>query len=53
MKIHLIKEMLELYGLQRILEDNLTTLPEILDILIDLGYLDLDMYEREDYPDDI
>lgn len=43
-----IAEFLEMYGLERILEDNQTTLVEIIDILVDLGYLNMDMY-LEDY----
>lgn len=48
MKIDRIAEILELYGLERVLEDNRTNLVEIMDILIDLGYLDLDMYTLDD-----
>ena len=40
-----IEMILELYGLDRILEDNRKTLIELIDILVVLGYLDLEMYE--------
>lgn len=42
-----IEEMLDAYGLERILEDNDKSLVEIIDILADLGYLDLEMYQEE------
>jgi len=48
MKEENIEQVLESYGLDRILEDNLTTLVDVLDILIDLGYLNLDMYGGDD-----
>lgn len=48
MDVKEVEELLELYGLERILEDNRTSITEIVDILIDLGYLDLDMYLEED-----
>ena len=48
MKEEYIEQVLESYGLDRILEDNLTTLVDVLDILIDLGYLNLDMYGGDD-----
>jgi hypothetical protein len=40
-----ISELIELYGLDRILEDNQITLPEALDILDELGFLHLDIYD--------
>ena len=48
MKKEDIEQVLESYGLDRILEDNLTTLADILDTLVDLGYLNLDMYGDTD-----
>lgn len=48
MKLKRVLYLLETYGIDRILEDNMTTLPEILDLLVDLGYIDLDMYEEEE-----
>ena len=48
MKKEDIEQVLESHGLDRILEDNLTTLVDILDILVDLGYLNLDMYGSDD-----
>jgi hypothetical protein len=51
MKLTRVKWILEAYGLERILEDNQMMLSEALDILCDLGYIDLDMYLREE-PDD-
>lgn len=39
-----INKLLDLYGLERILEDNQTSVPEILEILEDLGYVHLDHY---------
>lgn len=47
MKQQEIEDILERYGLERILEDNLTTLTTVLDILVDLGYLDLEMYDED------
>lgn len=44
MKKSEIKTLLELYGLERILEDNQTSVVEIVEILEDLGYLHLDDY---------
>jgi hypothetical protein len=48
MKSHEVYEILEKYGLERILEDNNMTLVEILDLLCDLGFLELDMYLEEE-----
>ncbi len=42
-----IEELLENYGLERILEDNQLTLREALDILEELGFLNLEMYYDE------
>ena len=45
-----IKDVLMGYGLNRILEDNGLSLIEALDILDELGFVYLDMYElEEDY----
>lgn len=43
-----ITELIECYGLDRILEDHHITLPEVLDILDELGFLHLDMYDDPD-----
>ena len=48
MKKEDIDDTLESYGLDRILEDNLMTLVDVVDILVDLGYLDLEMYQEEE-----
>lgn len=48
MKKEEVEYILEAYGLDRILEDNQMELVEILEILNDLGYLDLEQYENED-----
>lgn len=45
MKLSEIEDILERYGLDRILEDNQMTLTEVLDLLVDLGYLELEMYD--------
>lgn len=42
-----IAEILELYGLERILEDNQITLVEAIEILEELQFLDLEMYIHE------
>jgi len=42
-----VEYILEAYGLDRILEDNQMELVDILDILNDLGYLDLEQYEDD------
>jgi len=44
MKKDEITHLLDLYGIDRILEDNQWTLPEMLDLLEELGYICLDMY---------
>lgn len=43
-----IECVLEERGLESILEDNQTTLVEVLDILNELGYIHLDMYLTEE-----
>ena len=48
LKLSEVDHILELYGLERILEDNNKTLVEILDILCDLGYIDMEMYQEEE-----
>jgi hypothetical protein len=40
-----VEYILEAYGLDRILEDNQMKLVDILEILNDLGYIDLEQYE--------
>jgi len=42
-----IEVILERYGLERILEDNRVTLLEIVDILEQLGYINLEMYQED------
>lgn len=42
-----IEEILECYGLDRILEDNLLTLVQVLSILNDLGYITLEEYAND------
>lgn len=42
-----IEWILEAYGLDIILEDNNISLVEVIDILVDLGYLELEMYQEE------
>jgi len=48
-----ITELIEAYGLDRILEDAQITLPEALDILDELGFLHLDIYDGCDVGADI
>ena len=48
-----ITELIELYGLERILEDSQITLAEVLDILDELGFVYLDQYDDCDVDDDI
>jgi len=43
-----LQDILDRYGLDRILEDNQLKLTEALDILEELGFLCLEMYEEED-----
>jgi len=43
-----VEYILEAYGLDRILEDNQMGLVDILEILNDLGYIDLEQYEYAD-----
>jgi hypothetical protein len=42
-----ITELIELYGLDRILEDHQITLPEVMDILDELGFVCLDIYDDD------
>jgi len=42
-----ITELIERYGLDRILEDHQITLPEALDILDELGFVCLDIYDDD------
>ena len=51
MKLEEVKDILEAYGIDRILEDNRMTLADVIDIMTDLGYLHLDMYVFEDTDD--
>ena len=51
MKKKKIYDCLERYGLDRILEDNQITLLDCLDILEELGFICLEMYEDEELPD--
>jgi len=48
MKLEAIEYMLEAYGIDRILEDNRMSLAEAIDILVDLGYLELEMYQSDE-----
>jgi len=43
-----IEKILEKVGLEMILGDAYLDLPEVLDILQDLGYIDLSEYEEEE-----
>jgi hypothetical protein len=43
-RLNHITELIEAYGLDRILEDNQITLPEALDILDELGFVCLEQY---------
>jgi len=43
-KQKVIEELLERYGLDRMLEDNYISLSEALQLLEDLGYINLEMY---------
>ncbi len=43
-----VREILETYGLERILEDNDITIEQVVTLLEDLGYLYLEMYEEEE-----
>ena len=52
-RLELITELIELYGLERILEDSQITLAEALDILDELGFVYLDQYDDCDVDDDI
>jgi len=48
-----ITELIDLYGLDRILEDSQITLAEALDILDELGFVCLEQYGDYDVDDDI
>jgi len=43
-----IVEILDLYGLERILEDNYIDLPDAISILEELGFVCLEMYLKEE-----
>ena len=43
-----ISELIELYGVDRILEDNQLTIQQVITLLEDLGYLELDMYKEDE-----
>lgn len=46
-----IKQLLRDYGLRQILQDNNISIVEVLQILDELGYLDLEQYNADDeYP---
>lgn len=47
MKQDQINNLIDCYGLERILEDSEITLAECLDILWELGFLNLDMYDLD------
>lgn len=53
MKPSEIEEILEQYGLDRVLEDNQTNLVEVMGILEQLGYIYLDMYLPTDANHDL
>jgi len=44
-RLNHLTELVEAYGLERILEDAQITLPEVLDILDELGFLHLGIYD--------
>lgn len=46
-RLEYITELIETYGLEQILCDAELTLPQALDLLDELGYLYLDLYESE------
>ena len=48
-----ITELIDLYGLERILEDSQVTLAEALDILDELGFVYLEQYDACYVGDDI
>lgn len=48
MKREEVTEILEAYGLERILEDHHMDLPFVLDLLNELGYINLEQYIDED-----
>jgi len=43
-----VTEMLEAYGLERILEDHHMDVPFVLELLDQLGYINLEEYQDED-----
>lgn len=47
-----ITDLLDKYGIERILEDNQWKLCEILEILEELGYIHLDMYTDPEFDTD-
>ena len=46
-RLEYITELIETYGLEQILCDAELTLPQVLDLLDELGYLYLEQYEGE------
>jgi len=48
MKREEVTEILEAYGLERILEDHHMDVPFVLELLEGLGYINLEQYEDED-----
>ena len=44
----LVKKLMKEYGFNQILRDHDLTLSEVIQVLHDHGYLDLEMYEDED-----
>jgi len=51
MNKRIIKQLLKDYGLRQILEDNNISIVEVLQVLDELGYLDLEQYNADDeYP---
>jgi hypothetical protein len=43
-----LQDILDRYGLDRILEDNRWEIIDVLDLLEELGYINLEMYEEEE-----
>ena len=43
-----INEILDAYGLERILEDNGHVIADVVDILEELGFIDLEQYRDDD-----
>jgi len=48
MNKRIIKQLLKDYGLRQILEDNNISIVEVLQVLDELGYLDLEQYNADD-----